>query len=288
MSGIFKGDSIYKSGGFGGGGYKDGGQLVDGDFIKVENNAISNYDNVSRDTVNFYFDYKDGDILNSVIELTTAVNSTINVYIVKNGFYYLLGNIGGNTVNAGDDYKINIIGDSYSVEVINNLNIYPEYADFGYGTYKTIYLGGLLWLRENFKGNVNTTDYFDDNGTRYYQVNLNFVRQNFNGWRIPTNEDVAALLAAAGNNYNNLKITGTPYSDWNTYATGLSKFDAYPYSVMRYQGGESYLGTEFCMAMNVGNEPSIALVVSKGDNSGSFMSSYNALFYRSVRLCRNI
>ena len=118
---IFKGDSIYKTGA-GGGGYKDGGALVDGDFIEVKNNTVSSYDNVSRDPVNFYFEVKDGEILNSVIELTTAVNATINVYVVKNGFYYLLGNVGGNTVNAGDDYKINIIGDSFSVEQINNIS----------------------------------------------------------------------------------------------------------------------------------------------------------------------
>lgn len=32
-----------------GGGYKDGGQLIDADFIEVENNTISSYENVSRD-----------------------------------------------------------------------------------------------------------------------------------------------------------------------------------------------------------------------------------------------
>jgi hypothetical protein len=143
MSGIFKGDSIYKSGGGGGGGFKDGGQLVDGDFIKVENNTVSSYDNVSRDPVNFYFEVKDGEILNSVVELTTAVNATINVYYVKNGLYYLLGNVGGNTVNAGDDYKLNVVGNSFMLEVVTPTQAVPEYADFkgnvisvvGYGDY---------------------------------------------------------------------------------------------------------------------------------------------------------
>jgi hypothetical protein len=126
MSGIFKGDSIYKSGG-GGGGYKDGGQLVDGDFIEVKNNTISSYDNVSRDPVNFYFEAKDGEVLNSVIELTTAVNATVNVYVVKNGLYYILGNVGGNTVNAGDDYKVNITGDSYAVENVTGISNEPKF-----------------------------------------------------------------------------------------------------------------------------------------------------------------
>lgn len=129
MSGIFKGDSIYKSGGGSGGGYKDGGELVDGDFIRVENNTISSYDNETRNSVNFYFEVKDGDILNSIIEFTTQVNASVNVYILKNGFYFPLGNIGGNTVNAGDDYKINIIGDSYDVEEVNNSNSGPDYAE---------------------------------------------------------------------------------------------------------------------------------------------------------------
>lgn len=138
MSGIFKGDSIYKSGGggSGGGGYNDGGQIVDADFMKVENNAVSSYDNVSRDPINFYFEPDDGDILNSIIELTTAVNATVNVYVLKNGFYYLLGNIGGDTVTAGNDYKVNIIGDSYSVEQITVGGVTPEFAVIGNQTVK--------------------------------------------------------------------------------------------------------------------------------------------------------
>ena len=152
MSGIFKGDSIYKSGG-GGGGFKDGGQLVDGDFIKVENNTVSSYDNVSRDPVNFYFEVKDGEILNSVVELTTAVNATINVYVVKNGFYYLLGNVGGNTVNAGDDYKLNVTGDSYSLEQVTpgGGNI-PSFVTLGGVIYQVKEYNGYLWTLKNLEG----------------------------------------------------------------------------------------------------------------------------------------
>ena len=94
MSGIFEGDSIYKNGS-GGGGYKDGGELIDGDFIKVENNTNSSYNNETRNPINFYFEVKEGDVLNSIIELTTTINSIVNVYILKNHIYYLIGNIGG-------------------------------------------------------------------------------------------------------------------------------------------------------------------------------------------------
>lgn len=153
MSGIFKGDSIYKSGG-GGGGFKDGGQLVDGDFIKVENNTISSYDNVSRDPVNFYFEVKDGEVLNSVVELTTAVNATINVYILKNGFYYLLGNVGGNTVNAGDDYKLNVTGDSYSLEQVTpGGGSVPSFFEIDGVFYPLKEFNGYLWLMQNLAGN---------------------------------------------------------------------------------------------------------------------------------------
>ena len=153
MSGIFKGDSIYKSGG-GGGGFKDGGQLVDGDFIKVENNTISSYDNVSRDPVNFYFEVKDGEVLNSVVELTTDVNATINVYVVKNGFYYLLGNVGGNTVNAGDDYKLNVTGDSYSLEQVTpGGGSVPSFFEIDGQFYQLKEFNGYLWLMQNLAGN---------------------------------------------------------------------------------------------------------------------------------------
>lgn len=127
MSGIFKGDSIYNNGG-GGSGYKDGGELIDGDFIKVENNTISSYDNVSRDPINFYFEYEDGDILNAVINLNTAVNSTIKIYVLKNGFYYPLSVNGSDTVSAGNEYQINIDIATYSICQIHQNNIAPSYA----------------------------------------------------------------------------------------------------------------------------------------------------------------
>lgn len=209
MSGIFKGDSIYKSGG-GGGGYKDGGALVDGDFIEVENNTISSYDNVSRDPVNFYFEVKDGEILNSVVELTTAVNATINVYVVKNGFYYLLGNVGGNTVNAGDDYKINIVGNSFMLEVVTPSQAIPEFAEINGNVYPIIELNGYLWTKKNIAGDFGldfvevptngNTVYVDSKfyniakcGSDFYYRGVNSTRTAINNacapFKIPTFDD---------------------------------------------------------------------------------------------------
>ena len=145
--GIYNGPSIYNQGG-GGGGYKEGGSLVDGDFIKVENNTVSSYDNVSRDPINLSFEVKDGEILNSVVELTTAVNATVNVYVLRNGFYYLLGNVGGDAVTAGNDYKVNITGDSYSIEQVSAP---PEVAfiDSKLGPIPVKKIGSVYWARKN-------------------------------------------------------------------------------------------------------------------------------------------
>ena len=207
MSGIFKGDSIYKSGG-GAGGYKDGGELVDADFIKVDNNTVSTYDNESRDPVNFYFDVKDGEILNSVIELTTVVNSTVNVYVLRNGFYYLIGNVGGNTVNAGEDYNINITGNSYSLDPVTPPPTVPEYADIMGGIYGVAKVGNRLWLKENFTGIIPGVQYKAENNTVYYKCNsIQLKTFNENGWKLPRNEDFNDLT----NNYtaNQLKRTST-------------------------------------------------------------------------------
>lgn len=153
MSGIFKGDSIYKSGGGGGGGgYKDGGELVDGDFIKVENNTISSYDNASRDPVNFYFEAADGDVLNSVVELTTAVNATVHVYTVDDGLFIPIGNIGGNTVIAGEEYNIKVVGNSFSIEQVTPGSKDPEFAEINGTVYSVAKIQNKLVLVEDYKG----------------------------------------------------------------------------------------------------------------------------------------
>ena len=190
MSGIFKGDSIYKSGG-GGGGYKDGGQLVDGDFIEVKNNTVSSYDNVSRDPINFYFEVKEGEILNSVVELTTAVNATVNVYIFQNGLYFLIGNIGGNTVTSGDEYNINIVGNSFTIEQVTNPGSNdPEFADIDGYNYPVVKYNGLLWTCENFRGDYGI---YKINGTTKYYSPSSVKNVNINGWRLPTDSEVLDL-----------------------------------------------------------------------------------------------
>ena len=164
---IFKGDSIYKSGGGSGGGYSDGGALVDADFIEVTNNSISTYDNTSRDPVNFYFEVSDGEMINSVIELTTAVNSTVNVYVLKNGIYYLLGNIGGNTLTANNSYTINVIGNSFEIDNVSGALV-PSYIDVGGYSVKLYKLQGNKYITGYFDGRKNWS------GARNYVVGLGY------------------------------------------------------------------------------------------------------------------
>jgi hypothetical protein len=235
MSGIFKGDSIYKSGGGSGGGYKDGGQLVDGDFIKVENNTVSSYDNVSRDPVNFYFEVKDGEILNSVVELTTAVNATINVYVVKNGFYYLLGNVGGNTVNAGDDYKINVVANSFMLEVVTPSQAVPDFVELNGNTYGVLNVNGLLWLKNDYKGVIEDIQYGVFDGHYYY--NIMDMPDNFNikGWRLPINSEQVNLLDFCNNDYS------TFVSNMNI---GLNGIQSNKTGAMSYYGSAGFIANK--------------------------------------------
>lgn len=293
MSGIFKGDSIYKSGSGGGGGYKDGGELVDADFIKVENNTISSYENVNRDPVNFYFDVKDGEVLNSVIELTTAVNATVNVYIIKNGFYYLLANVGGNTVNAGNDYKVNITGDSYDVEEESGGDPEPAFCMIDQDRYSCKKIGNYLWLTENYTGIIPGTDSFIGAGTRFYKPNETMLHKTYgDSWHIPTRDQVIDLLSAAGNNTNNLKIVNTGYTDWDTYATNSTGFNLYPYgdpkNVADIPNGLGWAGVFIFRESESSTFLQSVLQVKKGNNDYDYLSALNLQWYRNIRLCRVI
>lgn len=223
MSGIFKGDSIYKSGG-GGGGYKDGGALVDSDFIKVENNTVSTYTNETRNEINYYFEVKTGEILNAVIELTNNVNATVHVYIFQNGLYFPIGNIGGNTVNSGEEYNINIVGNSFIVDKVTPGSNDPEFADIGGYNYPVVKYNNLLWTCENFMGAYGT---YKTNETNYYLAD-SVKNLNINGWRLPTYDEVTALSAtlnpssaykmksasgwySGGNGSNESKLNFKPY-----------------------------------------------------------------------------
>lgn len=146
---INNGVSIYNFGG-GGGGYSDGGELVDGDFIDVQNNAISQYENSSRNDINFVVNGDEQ--INTIIELSTDVNATIHVYQFDNGLYIPLGNIGGDTVTAGENYNINIVGNSFTIEQISGGGVNPEYASINGIVYSVkVFDNDYVFMTQNLK-----------------------------------------------------------------------------------------------------------------------------------------
>lgn len=268
MSGIFKGDSIYKSGGGGGGGYKDGGELVDANFIEVENNTVSSYNNENRNTVNFYMDSKAGDIVNSVIELTTQVNATVNVYVVRNGLYYLL-NYTVNTVNANEDYVINITGNSYEIEQTNEpLNNDPVLIYNG-NVYKCHIIGNQIWtediekyiywhdMPENIGDGWRVPAIRDFNNLIIYCIDhfsgqLGTVLRSTSGW-VANNGTNESGFNSVPNGYcsSNTPDTPTQIGEYARYWTSdlFNEYTAYMfymyyYNVADFTQGQMYAGDE--------------------------------------------
>lgn len=283
MSGIFKGESIYKNGG-GGGGYKDGGELVDNDFIKVDNNTTYSYDNITRDPINFYFEPKDGEALNSIIELTTVINSTVNVYVFKFGFLYLIGNIGGNTVNAGEKYKINVSGDSFSVNPINVPENDPsawEYEGIVYGMHK---IGSLYWTDKPFIGNIS--EHVILNNVYYFKWDLNLKSLNINGFRLPKKEDYYYLFYSSGFSKDDLKSkTGWPTSGTNLSGINLKPNGLYNSITNEFSElGNSFYGME--SSSNVDNSYSYTYLKNSGaSGTGSTIGSY---IYMPIILVKDV
>lgn len=287
MSGIFKGDSIYKSGGGGGGGYKDGGQLVDGDFIEVENNTVSSYDNVSRDPVNFYFEVKDGEILNSVVELTTAVNATVNVYILKNGFYYLIGNVGGNTVNAGDDYKLNVVGNSFMLEVVTPSQSSPEYADINGELVPVKLYGAKLWTLVDYNKPMGIDFGISQWGmnSRFYRAeSIDTIRANLPaGWDIPTRTDIDNLYSI----YNTAeKLKSTSY--WvNNPGDNSSGFNAIPWGECNWGGIKGNSGKLYIMIVQKDSGNSNGISFSSNGQEINHISLSGEWGFGMLRLVKN-
>ena len=277
---IYNAPSIYKQGG-GGGGFKDGGALVDGDFIKVENNTVSTYTNETRNDVNFYFEIKEGEIINSVIEFTTDVNATIHVYYIgAGGILIPLGNVGGDTVTAGESYNINVVGNSFVLE--NIIEPVPDPDDiFVYNSmdskvYNCKKVNGIYW---------STTDY------------LNYVKFNdYNiqsPWRVPSKEDFYTLK-----NNNAIETIAKP-NTWNskvspapTNTTGLG-FAGLGYKETKngeVKGNE--MNTSWWQNKNLGgvNSFNMRIFQSMWDPNNCYWDNYsdssfmNQDFYCHVRL----
>ena len=265
---IYNAPSIYKQGG-GGGGYADGGELIDSDFIKVENNTTYEYTNNSRNQINFYFENESN--LNSIIDVTNNYNSTVDVYILENGIYTPIGVIGSNTLTSGKKYEIVITGLTFEIKEITPPDVLSLY-DFGlWGIKKIVQLGGLIWTAENIDYNDRTTA-------------NSIVNSVSNGWRIPKNDDVNNLLNAVSNNYSSL----CSLNGWNgSPGSNTSKYNAEPLGYFVKSANQYF---------NVGNGAWILKEYIGGN--GSFCLTPNSLVFDSVgyddsvkisiRLCKDI
>lgn len=263
--GIFNGNSIYNDGGAGGGGYADGGELVDADFIKVENNTLSKYNNISRNLINFYFE--DEGILNALIEVSTLVNSTVNIYKKINNSYYPLSIIGSSNINSNENYLITVSGNYFKVE---NGTPKDEFIENINGQYiKCKKIGSLYWTVEDY-------------GTWWTVADaINFVPVN--GWRIPNNDDFFNLKDYLDPNAG-YKIK-TDYG-WNDGGNGdnSSGFNAYPYGYVETPGDQN---------VGVGDFVRYRTSLPNGRYFGVNKGSTNIDYYQDpynknrVRLCKD-
>lgn len=273
--------TIYNfGGGSGGGAYSDGGALVDSDFIKVENNTISTYKNTSRSDINYYFDVADGEVLNAVIELTNDVNATVHIYINQNGLYIPLGNIGGDTVSAGNDYKVNITGHSFIIGLVTGLTNEPEYINIDGYIFGVKKINNYYWTTENLKLGNDFGVYKDKYGQRYYQYSDALANLNVNGFVIPDESAFNDLII--GHNRASLASVDLWYSTPGTNTTG---FNAKPYGIYRTDNiVESYTTAAlFCVS---GQTPPNAGSFYITESTTGFGSANNN--YRTIRLCKHV
>jgi hypothetical protein len=267
MSGIFKGDSIYKSGG-GGGGYKDGGQLVDGDFIKVENNTISYYDNVSRNDVNFYFD--DDKNIDAIINFTTLTNTTLHIYKEQNGVLIPLNYEGINTAEPGKKYLIHVSLNLFRIEEITE-STDDEYFNAGvFGFVPIKQIGTRMWFCKDLFFGVRE-DIPDLGG----------------GWHVPNTNDIDDLKNAVSNDFRALMST----SGWTgTQGTNTSHFNAKPFGYYDIDSATyDQVGTAFFMfiALNgIHGGFTIWNVGSGGMDYSGVGGIYQPRVKMSVRLCK--
>lgn len=272
---IYNAPSIYKQGG--GGGYKDGGELVDGDFIKVENNTISTYDNTIRNNLNFYFEVKDKEPLNSVIELTNNVNATVNVYILKNGIYYLLGNIGGKNVNSGEDYNINIQGNSYNIEQVTNIVPVPYAIDIEGIAYEFVEINGVYWSKTNLKARVGT--YFDCGGEAFFyggdqqeidKIN-NFLQTK--NCRLPVDSDWSEMMTFLGGGATAINKIRNDNGWYLSQGSNSSGFSLNALGYFNYIGGTNFDVSYVGLVLVDGNINSNIRQVSYDDSVVGFSTS---------------
>lgn len=280
--GVFNGNSIYNEGAAGGGALKNGGYLNDDSFIEFSNNTYSFYDNINdKISLNFLVEKGKDEILDSYLEITSSVSASINIYELIDGIVYKIGYADSNSISSGIS-KISIIGDSFSIDSINN-KPEVEYVGIKNNLYGIIKVNNLLWLTSNYKDDdfVHAID-----GDTYYFEHESIKNANIDGWRLPTRNEFISLTESFG--YNELKST----SGWKDGYNGdnASKFNAYPLGMYKKLYNDFANKTEF--AQFQGN-------ISKLDlGNTSFSIGYNDTqwnigtgvddFWEPVRLVKEV
>lgn len=250
-------ETIYNYGG-GGGGLKYGGALADSDFIEFSNNTLSTFDNEGRQDINFYVIPKKDEVITSVIELTTDSNATVHVYKFDGFMYLPFGYITNNTVSSGNKYKIEIIGDSFDVSLVNDLGKYPEYINIEDQILGVCKIGDLLWTTNNLKidlpyGKVGSIGRPSDQVNYpgyFYQISSTTRRDYINndllkgGWRLPTYSDFSNMESSIGEDYDSLLKVGQQPGATNTTGFSLILCGSYNFnSGVALQGSLAHL---FC------------------------------------------
>ena len=199
---IYSAPSIYKQGG-GGGGYSDGGELVDGDLIKVDNNTTSNYNNDSRNEINLYIEASQTEYLDSVVNVFTSLNCTVNVYIREGDLFTSLGYINTNVLTANKYYIIFIKGKTFDVEEVNDLTTEPNKALINNKFLKIVKIGNVTWTAED------VFTYSLSNAAK------TFVNGTSGKWKVPDITQFTTAAAILGSNsllFAALNITMTGYA----------------------------------------------------------------------------
>lgn len=178
-------ETIYN---YGGGGYlKYGGELPESasGLVPIENNNLYEYTNLSSNSLTFIFPKKE-DVLNAVIEVTTNVNSNIYVgYLNDNGLVIPISVIGSTSINANNQYKVIIVGNSYIIENVNVANNDPIAAIVDGNLYPCKKYGSFIIVGPVGGGN---------NGANGIYWNINYFRGpnglgkfRTEGYDMPTN-----------------------------------------------------------------------------------------------------
>ena len=216
--GIFNGNSIYNDGGAGGGGYNDGGNLTPADYIEIENNSFYKLEGNDAAALNFVIDGESG-VLNSIVEISTNVDSTVNVFVEKNGLLYALTSV-DNLIYQNKSYRLYINGDSFNIDEIPNIDIKPSMA----------------LLNGNYVNITQINDYIitEDLGWYSYNSYIDLYNQiSQDGWEKLT----YSVLNEAKNIYTINGIRST--SGWiNFQGTNTSGLNFYPYG--RFEFGTIY------------------------------------------------